>query len=194
MSFCRVTRLEHLPLSQAEAPGQCEGFLGSLVFRKSCSFKLKTSTSQALLSFPWKLLSSQASFFAIWACTCTALVAVPGGLVVSDSSLDTISGFSFRPGGTCHGCPWCYWAGLCVSLCPSAFQGKGSSPEAPGSPGHSPSKERVLARSSPPRQEGKGQVPSLTHSPGVKVTSHFIRLFFFPFSHPVVTAAMDKMG
>lgn len=84
MSFCRVPRPKYLPLAQAEAAGWCEGFLRCLFFRRTWSFM--KSTSQGLLNFPWKLSCLQVSFFfSIWACTCTALVDIPGGLVVSET-------------------------------------------------------------------------------------------------------------
>lgn len=116
MSFCRVTRAKCLPTTQAEAPEQCEGFMRCLFFRRTWSSKLKKSTSQGLLDFPWKLSSLQGFFFffSIWACTCTTLVDIPGGLVVSDSSLGITSGSSIRPGGTCHGCPRCHC--VCASV------------------------------------------------------------------------------
>lgn len=56
------------PFTQAEAPGQCEGFLGPTFFRKSWSFRLEKS-SQWLQSFPWKLPSLQQFLSLAWAWT-----------------------------------------------------------------------------------------------------------------------------
>lgn len=74
---------------------------------------------------------------------------------------------------------WSCWAGLHVFALPISILGEGSSPEAPGTPGHTPSKGNTPASSThnfPP------WAPSLTHFLVVKVTSPFIRLFLPIFS------------
>lgn len=132
------------------------------IFQKELFFQVEEVYISGTTELPMKAPIPASFFFSIWACACTALVDIPGGLVVSDSSLGITSGLSMRPGG----CPWCYRARLCDFLCPSAPQGKGSSPEAPGSAGHAPSKGRALAEelSTTARGESTGTQPhTLSH-------------------------------